>query len=428
MSKKIVILGAGLTGLSTAYHLENGCYIYEQNDYVGGLAASFKKSGFVFDCDGHLLHFKTDYARRLVHRLLPRILTVHKRNAWIFSHNTYTKYPFQANTYGLPNSVVKNCILGMLNNRKKITAGKKSNLKDWMFEKFGFGITNHFMYPYNLKFWTIRPEKLIPDWAEKYVPLVRRKEVVNGAFSLKTKEFGYNSRFWYPKQGGIEQLPQALSKHIRNIKLGHKICAVDMEKNKVFFKNGKSANYRHLVSTIPLIELNELIVNKLPADIKRAFSRLKYISIFNCNLGINRKMVSDKHWIYFPEDKYCFFRVGFATNFSKYVAPAGTSSLYAELSYSDSKPLPDCDVAQKIYTDLIAAGILKPEDKILTTHINDIKYGYVIYDKNYHISVKTIKDYLYKYNIYPAGRFGAWRYMSMEDAMLEGKRLSGFLK
>lgn len=113
MSKRIIILGAGLSGLSTAYHLQNGCCVYEQEDEVGGLARSDKVDGFTFDYDGHLLHFKTDYVKKLIQKLLPGLFVAHSRNSWVFSHNVFTKYPFQANTYGLPSSVVKKCILGM---------------------------------------------------------------------------------------------------------------------------------------------------------------------------------------------------------------------------------------------------------------------------------------------------------------------------
>ena len=51
----ILIIGAGLTGLSTAYHLGDVEYqICEKEREVGGLCRSFKQDGFTFDCTGHL--------------------------------------------------------------------------------------------------------------------------------------------------------------------------------------------------------------------------------------------------------------------------------------------------------------------------------------------------------------------------------------
>ena len=428
MDKKIVILGAGLSGLSTAYHLQNGCHIYEAENEVGGLARSDALDGFIFDYDGHLLHFKTDYVKKLVHKLLPGLFMPHDRNSWVFSHNVLTKYPFQANTYGLPSNIVKKCILGMCNAEPKKGSNGAATLDEWMKENFGEGITKHFMYPYNHKFWTLPPEKLIPDWTINYVPHVNLRTVVDGAFSLKTKPLGYNSRFWYPRKGGIDQLAKKMAAGVHNIKTGHKINGIDLKTKKIFFEKGGNAGFTDLVLTIPLISLKKLIRNKLPQQVKLAFSRLKYISIFNLNLGIKRENITDKHWIYFPEDKFCFFRVGFPTNFSKNVAPEGTSSLYAEVSYSKFKKIDKKSIISEIEADLIKAGILRVDDEILTRHVNDIKYGYVIYDKGYRKNIKIIIDYLHEHNVYPAGRFGRWKYMSMEDVIFEGKQVSDFIK
>ncbi|MFH2136931.1 MAG: FAD-dependent oxidoreductase [Candidatus Omnitrophota bacterium] len=424
MNKKIVILGAGLTGLSTAYHLKNRCFVYEQSVRAGGLVCSYYVDGFIFDCDGHLLHFKTVEAKKLIKKLLPGVLAEHERNTWIYSHNVYSKYPFQANTFGLPSSIIKNCVLGIAKIKSQSKQKENESLKDWMEREFGPGITKHFMYPYNLKFWTVPPEELIPDWTKGYVPLVSVKEVINGAFSAKTKPLGYNSRFWYPKAGGIDQLAQAFSRQLGNLKTRHKASAIDLKKKEVYFKNGRSAQFTQLVSTIPLVELKELIKNDLPGNVKKAFSGLRYISIFNLNLGIDRAKISDKHWIYFPEDKFCFFRVGFPMNFSENVTPKGKSSMYVEISYSDSKPLKKEGITEIIRNDLIKAGILNSRDKILTSQINDIKYGYVLYDHNYKKNIKIIHDFLIKNDVYPAGRYGAWKYMSMEDSVLEGKMIS----
>ncbi len=428
MNKKIVILGAGLAGLSTAYHLQNGCCVYEQGNEVGGLARSDKIDGFIFDHDGHLLHFKTEYVKKLIQTLLPGLFISHNRNSWVFSHNVFTKYPFQANTFGLPSQVVKKCILGMFDVVSKNKTTEEANLAQWMQHNFGEGITRHFMYPYNHKFWTLPPEELIPDWTQNYVPHVNLKTVLDGAFSLKTKPLGYNSEFWYPKTGGIDQIAKSMAKRVSNIKTRHKMNAVDIKNKKVYFENSESVKFTELILTTPLGALQKLIKDTMPKEVRQAFSRLKYLSIFNLNLGVKRENISDKHWIYFPENKFCFFRVGFPTNFSKNVAPSKTSSLYVEVSYSEFKHINKKNIIASIEADLIKAGILKADDDILTRHINDIKYGYVIYDKSYRDNIKIINDYLRKFNIYTAGRFGRWKYMSMEDVILDGKRVSDCIK
>jgi protoporphyrinogen oxidase len=51
----ILILGAGLSGLSTSYHVvHESCSILEKNNYLGGHIHSDHVSDFVFDGRPHL--------------------------------------------------------------------------------------------------------------------------------------------------------------------------------------------------------------------------------------------------------------------------------------------------------------------------------------------------------------------------------------
>jgi len=65
--------------------------------------------------------------------------------------------------------------------------------------------------------------------------------------------------------------------------------------------------------------------------------------------------------------------------------------------------------------------VLTPADRICLEDINDIKYGYPVYDNNYRRSREGILKFLVGNNIIPCGRYGSWRYMSMEDVILDGK-------
>ncbi|MCX5692626.1 MAG: NAD(P)-binding protein, partial [Candidatus Omnitrophica bacterium] len=109
-SEEIVILGAGLAGLSAAYHLKSGYALFEKENETGGMARSIYKDGYTFDYDGHLLHFRSEYVFNLVSDILNGNLAPHKRNSWVYSKGIFTRYPFQANFYGLPNSAIKDCL------------------------------------------------------------------------------------------------------------------------------------------------------------------------------------------------------------------------------------------------------------------------------------------------------------------------------
>ena len=112
-SHPVIILGAGLTGLSAGLHLGAvPSVVVEREAEVGGLCRTHAEDGFTFDCTGHLLHLRDEAIASLVDRLLPGAFQRHERRALIFSKGVYTPYPFQANLHGLPAAVVAECVGG----------------------------------------------------------------------------------------------------------------------------------------------------------------------------------------------------------------------------------------------------------------------------------------------------------------------------
>ncbi len=72
---RIVIIGAGPTGLGAGYRLNELGYddwvILEANDYVGGLATSFtSENGFTYDIGGHVMFSHYPYYDDLVDKLM----------------------------------------------------------------------------------------------------------------------------------------------------------------------------------------------------------------------------------------------------------------------------------------------------------------------------------------------------------------------
>ena len=138
---KIVILGAGLSGLVCAYYLRENYSIFEKEARVGGLCKSEKTDGFIFDYTGHLLHIKRGENKELIKKLLGRNLIFQKRRAWVYSKETYTRYPFQANIYGLPPRVVKECVEGFIEAKKQTKEQDNRPLKSALdFKKWVYHI------------------------------------------------------------------------------------------------------------------------------------------------------------------------------------------------------------------------------------------------------------------------------------------------
>jgi protoporphyrinogen oxidase len=355
-----------------------------------------------------------------VAKILPNAFNTYERLSAIYSKSTTTPYPFQANTYGLPPEVVKECLIGFVESMHLERNGGPKNFHEWVLKTFGTGIAKHFMLPYNEKFWKQDLRTITADWVSWSIPKPSLEEVINGALGLTNKGMGYNPKFIYPKQGGIQCLPEALRKPLKDVHTGERVAHIDVRKKYVRMVSGREHKFDFLVSTLPIPLLYRMLTDT-PDPLKDAASKLSAVSVLNINLGIDRPQISDQHWIYFPENEYVFSRVGFPMNFSDTLTPRDTSSIYIEITHPRGDPANVDALFERSLIDLRKCGILRKEDRILTRHVIDIDFGYVVFDQHRQTHLESLIDYLASRSIYTAGRYGRWDYFSMEDSILSGK-------
>lgn len=423
---KVVILGAGFTGLSTAYHLEqNNFYdfkIFDKENKAGGLLRSFKQDGFTFDFTGHLLHIKNPEFYNFLNSIAGIKNFIKKeRNSFIYTNQKFIPYPFQSNLYNLPKEIKIECIKGYINRKKNIQ--NVSNFYQWVLKYFGKGIGKHFFFPYNKKLLSYNLKKITPSWTGRFVPQVNLDLILNSAFKNKKQNIGYNSSFYYPIKDGIEFLINKLEKKIKTkIQQNHKAINIDPKNKIILFENGHTEKYEKLITTIPLNILLSNLKEKSNTNLKNISNKLICNSVININLGFHRDIDNEKHWIYFPEKNYPFYRIGFWHNINKNSAPKNHSSIYTEISYIQNK------VTKKQINKLLNIKIenhLKllsiDEKKIITKKTLHIDNAYVIYDLWREKNIKKIHKLLNNLNIFSVGRYGEWKYSSMEEAFFDGK-------
>jgi len=419
----IVILGAGVAGLSAAFHLKGKEYqIFEKMGEVGGLCCSVTQDGFTFDYTGHLLHLSQPYTKELLSGLLPDQLIRHQRRSAIYLKGRYIPFPFQANLWALPKEMTRECLIEFIRaSCKEVQKGE--DFLSWIYQALGSGIAKHFMIPYNEKLWRIPLNEISLEWVERFIPCPTLEEVIDGALGVNLKGFGYNQEFLYPLKGGIRILPQSFLAKVLDVQLGKEVASIDIEKRVVRFRDGKETTYSTLLSSLPLDELLQRI-KSCPEEVKNLHSGLRYVSVINVNLGVGREGISDYHWVYYPEPSYPFYRVGFVSNLSPYMTPKGASAISVEISYLPSTPPSLEKVREQTLAALVSCGILRAEDKILAEKTIFIKHAYVIYDRFRSQHLPRIIQFLRSNQIYPLGRYGLWEYATMEEAILQGKEMA----
>src|SRR5204862_2914501 len=116
---RIVIIGAGPTGLAAGYRLRELGYrnflMLEQREKVGGLASSeTSANGFIYDIGGHVLFSHYEYFDKLFDKLMGSDYQELQREAWVWMFDRFLPYPFQNNIKYLPKPVIMECIMGLI--------------------------------------------------------------------------------------------------------------------------------------------------------------------------------------------------------------------------------------------------------------------------------------------------------------------------
>lgn len=426
---KIIILGAGLAGLSTSYFLQKNNFdslILEKSNHVGGTAKTVEKEGYHFDLTGHALHLSDSRVKDFIFGdldLSDKLAQVSRR-ASIYLNGKFIPYPFQYNLSHLDENVRNSCVIHFLEAYYRYTKSMSKDNKerstdyktfaDYCYKTLGEGISKTFMIPYNQKLWTCKAEEMSLDWMGKYVPRPSFEEIMEGAFIKKEfDDSGYNAYFYYPKEGGIQTLSDCIYSKIENkVLLEKEVRKVDLAKRKVYCGE-EEYNYDYLISTIPLPRLINICDNLRPYA---EFFKWNIVRAFFITIPSEKRVPYT--WIYVPEEDTLIYRIGNFSLFSSSLSVNGKDILYVETSRQNNQvdKLPEF----KSIIEKVAHILSVNRDEVELIDTIDINPAYQVYDLLWEKNLGLVKEKLEGYNVFLAGRYGLWKYESMEDSIIDG--------
>lgn len=424
MKKKtdIAIIGAGISGCAAAQELQASGIDYlllEKNVEPGGLTRSISIGDAHFDYTGHYLHLskckspaELPYAKQNNEEW-----QLIERRSVVYFEGEIIPAPLQYNLFALSGNVRRACIEGY---RNRMLVKDPKSFRDYLLSGFGEAMCETFLFPYNEKQLAVSLDNLSVEAVSRFFPYPDEKRIEKGCAKLTEQSpFGYNKNFWYPKNEGIGLLAKGLAKDIINL---HTCCIVEeinVNDKRIYSSQGE-IKYDSLISSIPLKSL--CAITNHP-DLQLIAQQLRHNRVLCLNLLLDGPFHRDFqrcHWIYVPDKRIRFYRVGFYSHFDSSYVPPGKTAIYIEAAFSSEELLPDLTkIIDEVLIGLEQLDWMSHEDYSVLS-ANWIDCAYVHFDHHRKKAVNRIFEILRGVDVYPIGRYGLWDYNSMEDSIFSG--------
>jgi protoporphyrinogen oxidase len=431
---KIAILGAGVSGLALARTLvERGfplddVSLFESDAVVGGLCRSKTVDGFTYDVSGgHILFSKDRAAMQWMKDCAggDEAFVQRDRHTKIRFGNRFVHYPFENGLGDLPEQAKFECLMGYVeawHERDKHTTSAPGDFQSWILWRFGEGIAQHFMNPYNEKIWKRPLDEISSDWVAGRVPDAPIGDVLKAAIGMRTEGYTHQSIFYYPKKGGFQAITDGMVTSVSSrVRLSTPVLDLVREQDGGWRVNGEPFDL--VVSTLPLNDLPG-IVKEMPSEAAEAMRGLAFNSIVTFLVALDRPAHPELSWIYLPHhEQGPVNRVTYMSNYSEGNAPEGKSSFLFEATYRGGEPAPGSELEREALAGVVGAGLLR-RDEVLFMDRSTCKYAYIVYD--HHLSERraTALQWCESNALIPLGRFGRYDYFNSDQCVIAARDIA----
>jgi protoporphyrinogen oxidase len=417
MNNRTVIVGAGPSGLTVASRLGGNHIILESSGRVGGLCQSRQVGGATFDIGGHSFHTPYQEVLDFVEHNSAALLYAQTRDATVYCNGEIIPYPFQRNYHLLEkDDIKKECENGLRAVQAERDKPIPNNFLEAIQGRFGAGILNHFLLPYNKKIWRrdLRtmsvnwvPERISPPTGERQESIERARERVALAQDTKVR---------YPNIGGFEQIFIDIAKNINEIKFDSKVINIDLKNRNLTTAAGNSFDWDRIVWTGPIDQLVRT-VSETPDPIYHLAGQLEKLSLCLTYVVVNRRLTNVPHRMYVHEPVWPFHKVVFNNTSSPTLKEEPHHGIMAESSISLIGEFQPQDIRDKFIEFLVRAKILKSVEEIICDTHEIIEYAYPVPKIGTVEIVKAIQEYFLTRNIFCLGRFGTWQYLNSDGCI-----------
>lgn len=422
---RVRVIGAGATGLAAGF--AGNLPVYESDTEPGGMSRSYllkpghprrwatglpDSSCYRFDHGGGHWIFGLDGPLKA---LLSRhcALGAYQRVSSVFfaRSGAYVPFPIQNHLHCLEPTVVRRCLDEILNPPQRDCATQA----DWLEVNFGPTLNELFFAPFHQRYTAGLWTRLAPQ--DAYKSPIDRSAVIAGA-SGNPRSAGYNVTFHYPK-GGLSRLWTDFGKEI-DVHYDHQLIQIDIHNRRMLFSNQTSVPFDRLLSTLSLeqiLKLANLKVDPIPDP---------YTSVLVLNIGgLKGKACPPDHWLYIPDSRCGFYRVGIYSNVCKDFLPEADRATGRKASFYIERAYPAGAKPDKLATDQYIRDVIKElqewkflaEPEIWDCHWVEVAYTWSWPGSTWKHDVLSLLE---RHSIYSIGRYGRWRFQGIADSLREG--------
>lgn len=441
----VVVLGAGLAGLSSAFELLKAGHrvtVLEKQSYAGGMACSWKKGEYWLDHGPHRFHSRDENLIKHLYEILDDEVVTRDRLSRIYMQGKFFHYPLKTqNLFQMKKSLMVKAMRDYLWIRfiqifKKIP---DDNFENWVIKRFGRTLYEIFFGTYTSKAWKMPCTEISADWASQRISQANLWDTIKK--TLRPPKGGevrsLVSEFWYPAHGGIGQIGRKYAEKIvamgGTLHLSSPADEIIIDEGNVtrigFTSEGEKQwiECDQVVNTMPLPRMLEAFEPRIGSEVKTAIGNLDYSAIVFVYLEVDKPSVSPDHWVYIPEKHLTVHRISEFKNFSDHVAPKDKTCVCCEMT---------CRVGDEIWNMNIEEATKIAIDDLVTLGLIDagsargidftkLKYAYPIYDLTYKENLNVLKKEAKKVkNLHTTGRQGLYRYNNMDHSIAMGRRIA----
>jgi protoporphyrinogen oxidase len=423
-----LVIGAGMSGLGFANWIRAEAAtrgrpaptvrVCEAADEPGGYCRTVVEDGFVWDYSGHFFHFKHPAIEAWLRaRMDGEVRTVTKLSS-IRVAGVDVDFPFQKNIHQLPKPQFIDCLVDLYFRDEATVDATPGSFKEMLYRRFGRGIAEAFLIPYNTKLYATDLDRLDRDAMGRFFPHADVADIIRNMRAADNAS--YNATFTYPARGAMEYV-RALLRDLPDdcVALQTPVTAIDLRRRVATTPRGE-VGYGRLVSSAPLPALLGLC--GLPVE-PGVFTGNR---VLVWNLGFDRKGPTGVHWMYFPDPARSFYRVGWYDN----IMGGDRMSLYVEIglpeSSEDGAPVDALALRDRVLADLRAEGIVT-DHQLVASHTVTMTPAYAHITQRSIAAVASARKTLEAAGVYSVGRYGGWTYCSIEDNLLETQALAAAL-